>query len=318
MADGEQAFLSSLEAANEAAKGSNRDGEGSGQQADSNSSDEYEPSKAVNTDIPSSLNAHTALASSLDLSLHNPMSSVPAIPLTSASISATLPFNDNLSDHQSLSRSMSRASSQSSENNIGSTIYQDSSQGPPSRAGEGGVVELGGDGASDKGPNMLLHPVPDSSLNNATNHVSADNVPIQNDVQDHSAPNTVQNGVTDTVPNLAAVIPDTGASFHSHSTVRPAETLPTPSSANVSTSTRAQPPAPSASAPRPRLPHDTVGILEDRIKEDPRGDLQAWLHLINEHKKRGKVDDARSVYERFLAVFPTAVSQLRGLSVRRK
>jgi cleavage stimulation factor subunit 3 len=62
-----------------------------------------------------------------------------------------------------------------------------------------------------------------------------------------------------------------------------------------------------ANIPRARLPHDRVGILEDRIKEDPRGDLDAWLSLISEHRKRNKLDDARAVYERFFKVFPSAV-----------
>jgi cleavage stimulation factor subunit 3 len=64
----------------------------------------------------------------------------------------------------------------------------------------------------------------------------------------------------------------------------------------------------SLNMPKARLPLDRVGILEDRIKEDPRGDIDAWLSLISEHRKRNKSDDARSVYERFLKVFPSAVS----------
>ena len=66
----------------------------------------------------------------------------------------------------------------------------------------------------------------------------------------------------------------------------------------------------SATLPRARLPHDKVGMLEDRIKEDPRGDIDAWISLITEHRKRGKLDDARKVYERFFVVFPSAVSRL--------
>jgi cleavage stimulation factor subunit 3 len=61
---------------------------------------------------------------------------------------------------------------------------------------------------------------------------------------------------------------------------------------------------------RKRLPQDTVGRLEDRIAEDPRGDVPAWLALIAEHKRKGKFDDARAVYERFFQVFPQAVSSL--------
>ncbi|EWC45584.1 hypothetical protein DRE_05442 [Drechslerella stenobrocha 248] len=58
-----------------------------------------------------------------------------------------------------------------------------------------------------------------------------------------------------------------------------------------------------------RLAHDIVGKLEDRIAQDSRGDLDAWLQLISEHQKKGKLEDARSVYERFLAMFPTAAEQ---------
>lgn len=60
--------------------------------------------------------------------------------------------------------------------------------------------------------------------------------------------------------------------------------------------------------PKARLANDTVGILEDKIKEDPRGELDSWLALINEHKSRNKLDDARAVYDRFFKVFPQAVS----------
>lgn len=311
MADEEKAFLNSLQAANEAAEGLDQSDGNSGQQAESNSSDEYDPSKALKADVLSPLNAQFIQVPSLDPSLHDPASSDSTIPVTSVSIPAAPPLNGTQSDHQSLSRSMSPTSSQSSENNAVVTTHQNpGSGGHTSRADEGGVVESrGGKGAVDKGLNSLPPPVSDSSLNNSTNHVSADNVQIQNNVQDHSAPDTVQNSVTDTVPNLAAVIPDTGASSHSESTVKPAETLPAPTATNANASTSAQPPKPNTPAPRARLPHDTIGILEDRIKEDPRGDLQAWLHLINEHKKRGKIDDARNVYERFLSIFPSAVSR---------
>lgn len=68
------------------------------------------------------------------------------------------------------------------------------------------------------------------------------------------------------------------------------------------------PTPPITAAPRTRLPHDRVGILEDRIQEDPRGDTDAWLELINEHRNRNKIESAREVYERFFKVFPAAVS----------
>jgi cleavage stimulation factor subunit 3 len=74
-------------------------------------------------------------------------------------------------------------------------------------------------------------------------------------------------------------------------------------------------PAPmSASLPKARLPQDRVGILEDRIAEDPRGDIEAWLSLIEEHRRRHKHDDARAVFERFLKVFPSSVSSSADVS----
>lgn len=67
--------------------------------------------------------------------------------------------------------------------------------------------------------------------------------------------------------------------------------------------------AQSVAGSKTRLPHDRVGILEDRIRNDARGDLDAWLSLIAEHRKRNKIQDARNVYERFFKVFPMAVGR---------
>lgn len=73
--------------------------------------------------------------------------------------------------------------------------------------------------------------------------------------------------------------------------------------------------SPNESIPKARLPHDKIGLLEDRVKEDPRGNRRAWLSLIGEHRKRNKLDDARAVYERFLKVFPHAVSHMQYSTV---
>lgn len=63
-----------------------------------------------------------------------------------------------------------------------------------------------------------------------------------------------------------------------------------------------------------RLPHDKVGQLEDRIKEDPRADTDAWMSLISHYKEKGQFDQMRSVYDRFLKVFPDAVRNITPLS----
>lgn len=65
-----------------------------------------------------------------------------------------------------------------------------------------------------------------------------------------------------------------------------------------------------AAVAKARLPNDKIGILEDRIRDDPKGDVDAWLNLITEHRKRGKFPDARATYDRFFKIFPSAVSAL--------
>lgn len=113
--------------------------------------------------------------------------------------------------------------------------------------------------------------------------------PIQN--QDDSHSGALSSNTLSVNSSVAGVTPSLQA-----------PTTQTLTSAAPSTSVQ------STSAPKARLPHDRTGILEDRIKEDPRGDIDAWLSLISEHRKRNKLDDARAVYERFFKVFPQAVS----------
>ncbi len=145
--------------------------------------------------------------------------------------------------------------------------------------------------------------------------VPTDNVSLQNAAEDKGVPNVAQAGVAQagvahTVPNLAAVIPDTGASAADGTIAKPSQTLPAPS---VTEGTSTVTATPGAALPKARLPHDRIGILEDRIKDDPRGDLDAWVSLIHEHRKRNKFEDARRVYERFFKVFPSAVGCRRLL-----
>ncbi|CAG7989791.1 unnamed protein product [Penicillium olsonii] len=80
--------------------------------------------------------------------------------------------------------------------------------------------------------------------------------------------------------------------------------------ANMQNST-APTPVPDSDSPsaQGRLAHDRVGILQDRIEQDPRGDIPAWLELIAEHRSRNRLDGARETYESFLKVFPMAADQ---------
>ncbi|KAF1977038.1 Suf-domain-containing protein [Bimuria novae-zelandiae CBS 107.79] len=107
------------------------------------------------------------------------------------------------------------------------------------------------------------------------------------------APDTVSLASA-TVPNGDAPVPDatkTGTSDNMKAAPAQTPAFATPASVSL---------------PKPRLPQDTVGRLEDRVAEDPRGDIEAWLGLIDEHRKRHKVDEARAAFERFFQVFPSA------------
>ena len=309
MSDEETAFLNSMLAAHESAGGYQMDGGASGQRAESISSDEYDPSQTVQTETLPASNVHST---SNYPPLHETLSTASETPVHPTSTS-TDPALRNAS--ASLSRSMSRASSETSDSIAITTDQQKPNHSLPKKPAQGDeAAKSGKDTATGQGGSQILG----SSLNVSTSHVSADNVPIQKGVQAQKHADSVANGVPDTVPNLAAVIPDTGASSHSDSTVKPSETLPTPSMVDTRPSTKEGAATPISAAPKARLPHDKVGILEDRIKEDPRGDLDAWQNLISEHKKRGKLEDARNVYERFLVVFPSAVRFGPELSLSNK
>jgi cleavage stimulation factor subunit 3 len=103
------------------------------------------------------------------------------------------------------------------------------------------------------------------------------------------------------------------ASLPNGSTPVPDATKPdAPDVMTISTRPSAAPVTPastSASLPKARLPQDRVGILEDLIAEDPRGAIESWLSLIEEHRRRHKHEEARATFERFLKIFPSSVSK---------
>ena len=302
----EAAFLASMQAANEYGV---EDLAGGGH-VEQHDADEYEPSQTVQPEIPPpNVQDPNTLSSAHTPSSLDSLPSVSAPPVIAAPTPTAVPQQDpSASDRQSLSRSMSPASSQSLDNESSSQMHHNQITNGVARSQYGGGLRpTDGKDEVSMDQKLSIPPISGTDLSIATDGVPADIMNLQNDVQDQTSSRIVQNGAIDTVPNLAAVLPDTGAASHDESTAKPAETLPAPLAVNVSTPAKNLPLTPSASAPRARLPHDTIGILEDRIKEDPRGDIQAWLHLLNEHKKRGKTEDARSVYERFLGVFPAAV-----------
>lgn len=307
--DAEAAFLRSMQVANEGPGIYGATSVASEQLPDS-SSDEYDPAQAVQADSSShetnnlSNNTSHIVAGNVGQS---PNGSLPQqLPLAPGQSSTNpTPHGIPISNIQDQSIPMSRSSTveevtpQASVNDE-MPIHSGGEQG-------GGIAQSIGNG--DLGLiGDTTDPASHSLSNASLKQLSAADVSIQNDMQDEPPPEVIENGTSYTVPNLAAVLPDTGASFHNVPTAIPTETLPAPQVTQPEPSSSQKPLVPVGAAPKARLPHDRIGILEDRIKEDPRGDLDAWLSLVGEHRKRGKVNDARTVYERFLVVFPQAVS----------
>ena len=121
----------------------------------------------------------------------------------------------------------------------------------------------------------------------------------------------------DSIPSISAPVVQSPTEEGKHqaqpvpsatiSAIQSATATPQPPSNAV-----APPPAQSSGSVPPtpttnRLPHDKVGQLEDRIKEDPKADTNAWWSLVQHYREKGQLDNARKVYERFVEVFPTTV-----------
>lgn len=164
---------------------------------------------------------------------------------------------------------------------------EDSTPYQPQEVGSSGLSNV--DRGSSKTPQRALTQSPSVAR-------SLTAVPMNTTAQNQNTSAAATNGATHTVPadHLHAAVQE--GSSDSKLIQRPVST-----------------PAYDASLllPKARLPNDRVGVLEDRIKEDPRGDLDAWLNLIAEHKKRNKLEDVRKTYDRFFKEFPAAVSTAR-------
>jgi cleavage stimulation factor subunit 3 len=146
------------------------------------------------------------------------------------------------------------------------------------------------------------------------NFDAPDTVDDQNPLDRQSQSPPQSNGITP-VPAQAPGSP-TGASSSLPQAGSGAPSAPAEIVAAAVVGAQAQPNEPfpvngllPAAASKSRLAHDTIGILEDRIKADPRGDSDAYLELIDEYKRRHKQDEVKASYERYLEVFPLDVSQ---------
>ena len=298
-AEAEAAFIKSMQNANQVAGSYGASGPASEQQK-TTSDDEYDPAQAVQ-----SSDANQSV--SLDSSKHALYPSVSSHTITPSSDPAIQSLHDvSASKAESQSRSMSRASSSTIDSRPGHNISDDNNGRP---AGNAKLTVVAAVSDTDNAPNAsLTFTAPESrTVSNASlNHLPAKPVSIPVDKQDQIF-SPVLNDKSVSVSNSSDNVPDAGAS-HNASSTRSTQRYPTLQVQQPKTPLNEQNITPTTTASRVRLPHDKIGILEDRIKEDPQGDLEAWLNLISEHRRRGKIEDARNAYERLLSVFPFAVS----------
>lgn len=267
------------------------------------SEDEYEPALTEQPD--------TFMTDAQDPSVFSPSTAVKHVALsTTSTLQNTTSFEATTQelpdyDAQNESRSMSPESSDSIK--VEPTEEQEvedetppglSVDEIPATTGEASNAAVANGDSLAQAFHTASSVLPDS--------ISTPNVPIQNDVQNRQSPEPVQNGVAAPDPAVSVSLPESSDIAQGNST---AETQNAQSVSQAEVPTNAQDStAPSTHVPKARLPHDRIGILEDRIKDDPRGDTDAWLSLIAEHRKRGKLEEARKAYDRFLTVFPWAVS----------
>ena len=146
------------------------------------------------------------------------------------------------------------------------------------------------------------------------NGSSLSNHPISTAPTSNAPPSAPAPAPSISAPVLQSPTTDQGkqqASISAVASALPSATAtPQPPSASA-----APPPQTNGSVPptptTQRLPHDKVGQLEDRIKEDPKADTEAWRSLIQHYRDKGQLENARKVYSRFFDVFPSAVCTLR-------
>ncbi|MCJ1394742.1 mRNA 3'-end-processing protein rna14 [Xylographa bjoerkii] len=170
----------------------------------------------------------------------------------------------------------------------------------------------------DSSNNDISHPVstsaqqPSAHTNGVTDMTSLSEIvmPDNNKSDTTAEALALQTGSTDSPitaqPDMSSAV-DTTATVSDIGTITHDDSVPV--SRKMSKSETLTESFSTMATSKARLPHDRIGLLEDRIKEDERGDMDAWLNLIGEYRKRGKVEEARKVYERFFTVFPSAAEQ---------
>ncbi|KAI9738217.1 MAG: mRNA 3'-end-processing protein rna14 [Cirrosporium novae-zelandiae] len=295
--EAEMAQLNSMQDGNEV------DGISSSEQhAGDVSDDDYEPSQTVHIESPIRQEDPT---SNTKLNASSLPTYDSAIPQSDTTLASTLVQPQGTTDSQVPSRTSSRASAPETvkSRTIGGFIVDDDEDdvagSPLQQDGASGLRGGFGD------------PKQHSRSQTPGHEVSKNGLSIQNSQVQGS--DGVLSSVAHGLSNSAALVSQSDALSKNDRNSNTNQVSNSPqlkvSSTQATATTTPDALTPIATLPTARLPHDRIGILEDRIKEDPRGDMDAWLDLISEHQRRNKLDDARSVYDRFFEVFPTAAEQ---------
>ena len=290
-AEAEAAFLSSMQAMNEDSGSYNVAGGASEQQIDSSSSDEYDPAQDVqDITLLSGLQTSNPI-SSVDVSKNDvfpPVSAQPGSSIPGVNGVNSAPEYDRSSHTHSKDMTASFKKELSSE---APSVLHPATNDAVRINTDSGMVPPGSPNSYDPLIQMVVQDLPA--------HTTAHGKTASNDVT-KSTNDTTTSIATESAPGDVSIRDDGIAKAPEAPPILKLEQIRQSSVGNQS-------PSPSSAVPKARLPHDKIGLLEDRIKEDERGDLDAWLTLIDEHKRRGKLDEARKVYERFFGIFPSAV-----------
>ncbi|KAI4255224.1 MAG: hypothetical protein L6R42_006835 [Xanthoria sp. 1 TBL-2021] len=299
----EDAFLQSMKDQKDAEEAVQYEADGAGgKQTESISSDEYDPAQAV----PDAFSPYPAQDNLPPLGAVNQPNALQSPGLPSNGQVAATGLKDQAVDEddgRSQSRSMSNSSSSSSPVNIQVANVPSKVDTPTGALAEGNGSDDAG--SAEQAPKASA--VTSSDLDHST---TTETLPSQDDVSIESLLVAVPNGVSQTFSESSALLPESGREGQAASVADAAPVPPAPESSETKgTGTDVNKATSGSALPKARLPHDKIGILEDRTREDPRGDMDAWLELISEYRKRNKIQEARATYERFFLVFPAAAEQ---------
>ncbi|KAL5357880.1 hypothetical protein BJX96DRAFT_145437 [Aspergillus floccosus] len=277
------------------------------QGADSSDSDDYDPSKTLQDQYSDSKQSEN---------VHSDVSPTDATPQGPSSVPVSDPDPSQPTGSAYHSQTPSQTASQASASTpvsgltsvqpktktIGGFVVEDEDEDDAGDADYEPPAVLGVEDMSTLPINVPQQPV----SGNEKQATSTPDVSLDEAAQESASAKNTPNSSFPSVVATAAAPSKLEASTPSGQELYNTQTL----QSDPAQGSAAPTPAPdSPSAAKGRLPHDRVGMLEDRVQEDPRGDMAAWIELINEHRSRNRIDNARDVYERFLKVFPFSAEQ---------